>query len=52
MLELARRYKRFDIAKEEIRMPKGAIRQVGEEEIIVHLHPDVEAAITVNAVPA
>nr|VFJ43996.1 MAG: LSU ribosomal protein L9P [Candidatus Kentron sp. DK]VFJ53426.1 MAG: LSU ribosomal protein L9P [Candidatus Kentron sp. DK] len=41
----------IDVAKEEIRMPKGAIRQVGEEEIIVHLHPDVEVGITVNAVP-
>lgn len=41
----------IDIAREEIRLPMGSIRQVGEQEITVHLHSDVEATITVNTIP-
>ena len=40
-----------DIAKSEIRMPAGPIRLVGEYEIDVHLHTDVNVAIKVIVVP-
>ncbi|MBT8420083.1 MAG: 50S ribosomal protein L9 [Gammaproteobacteria bacterium] len=41
----------IEITKEEIRLPMGAIRQAGEQAVVIHLHTDVEAVITVNAVP-
>jgi large subunit ribosomal protein L9 len=40
-----------EIAKSEIRMPAGPIRLVGEYEIDVHLHTDVNVAIKVVVVP-
>ena len=40
-----------DIAKSEIRMPAGPIRLVGEYDIDVHLHTDVNATIKVIVVP-
>jgi large subunit ribosomal protein L9 len=39
-----------EISKHEIRLPNGPLRQVGEYEIAVHLHPDVDASITVHVV--
>nr|VFK04563.1 MAG: large subunit ribosomal protein L9 [Candidatus Kentron sp. H]VFK05131.1 MAG: large subunit ribosomal protein L9 [Candidatus Kentron sp. H]VFK08609.1 MAG: large subunit ribosomal protein L9 [Candidatus Kentron sp. H] len=41
----------IDIVREEIRLSTGLIRQVGEQEVTVHLHTGVEAVITVNTVP-
>jgi large subunit ribosomal protein L9 len=38
------------ISKHEIRLPDGPIRQVGEYEIDVHLHPDVDASVSVQVV--
>ncbi len=35
------------VAKKEIRMPEGAIRQLGEYDVNVHLHPEVDAHIKV-----
>lgn len=36
------------VAKHEVRMPMGAIRQVGEYDIVLHLHNDVEVKVKVN----
>ncbi len=40
-----------EVAKSEIRMPAGVIRVVGEYDIDVHLHTDVNVAIKVVVVP-
>lgn len=40
-----------EIAKSEIRMPAGVIRVIGEYQIDVHLHSDVNVAIKVFVVP-
>ncbi len=39
------------LAKNEVSLPEGPIRSVGEYEVIVHLHPDVEGTVKVNVVP-
>jgi large subunit ribosomal protein L9 len=39
------------VAKSEIRMPAGVIRVVGEYDIDVHLHTDVNVTIKVVVVP-
>lgn len=39
------------IEKREIRMPEGALRKVGEYEIIIDLEGDLTAAVKVNIVP-
>ncbi len=36
-----------DIAKSEVRLPLGAIRETGEFEIAIHLHTDVDTSIKV-----
>ncbi len=33
------------VAKSEVRLPNGTIRQVGEYDVAVHLHTDVEATV-------
>ena len=38
------------VKKSEIRMPAGALKHIGEFPIVVHLHADVEANITVHVV--
>ena len=35
------------VEKREIRMPSGAIRELGEYEITIHLHSDVNATVTI-----
>ena len=40
-----------EVAKSEIRMPAGVIRVVGEYDIDVHLHTDVNVTIKVIVVP-
>ncbi len=37
----------IEVAKREIRMPSGAIREIGEYQISIHLHSDVNATITI-----
>ena len=39
-----------DVERAEIRMPDGPIQELGEFAIGVHLHPDVNADITVRVV--
>ncbi|BAU76873.1 50S ribosomal protein L9 [Metapseudomonas furukawaii] len=33
------------VAKAEVRLPNGTIRQVGEYDVALHLHTEVEAAV-------
>lgn len=37
--------------KHEVRLPAGALRLVGEHEVIFHLHPDVDASVTIDIIP-
>lgn len=37
-----------EIEKHEVRMPEGAFRVIGEYEVVLHLHTDVNAALKVN----
>jgi len=39
-----------ELAKQEIRLPEGPIRSLGEIELVVQLHADVTATIKVNVV--
>ena len=39
------------VGKSEVVMGEGAIRNVGETEVIVHLHADVETAVKVVVAP-
>ena len=36
------------IERKEIRLPEGAIREAGEHEVEIYLHPDVSATILVE----
>jgi large subunit ribosomal protein L9 len=38
------------VERREVRMPDGAIRNIGEYEILIHLHGGVEATVKVNVV--
>lgn len=38
------------VEKKEIRMPDGPLRTIGEHEIALHLHADVDATVTVQVV--
>ncbi|MDZ4338083.1 MAG: 50S ribosomal L9 C-terminal domain-containing protein, partial [Pseudomonas sp.] len=38
--------------KAEVRLPNGTIRQLGEYDVAVHLHSDVEATVKVVVVAA
>lgn len=40
-----------ELAKHEIRLPEGPLRNIGEYDIDVHLHADVTTTIKVNVVP-
>lgn len=39
-----------ELSKKEVILPEGPLREIGEYQIAVHLHADVEAAIQVNVV--
>lgn len=41
-----------ELHKNEISLPQGPIRHVGEHDVNVHLHSDVNLAIKVKVVPA
>ncbi len=34
-----------EISKQEVRLPEGALRNTGEYEIAIHLHPEVDTSI-------
>lgn len=37
----------IDIEKKEVRMPEGPLREVGEFEVGIHLHTDINTSLTV-----
>jgi len=39
-----------EVNKHEVRMPEGPLRQVGEHDVLVHLHADVDVTIKVEVV--
>ena len=39
-----------DVQRSEIRMPDGPIHALGEYKVGIHLHPDVDAEVTVRVV--
>jgi large subunit ribosomal protein L9 len=39
------------VEKQEVRLPHGAIRQVGDYEIKLHFHGDVDATLALKVVP-
>jgi large subunit ribosomal protein L9 len=41
----------IEIARSEVRMPEGSIRALGEYEVGVHLHSDVDAVVRVEVLP-
>lgn len=41
-----------EIEKSDIRLPKGALRYIGEYDIDVQLHSDVTQVIKINIIPA
>lgn len=40
----------FDVKRSEISMPQGAIRQIGESEVVLLLHTDVTIKVKINVV--
>lgn len=40
-----------ELNKAEVRLPEGALRELGDFEIAVHLHSDVDATIQLSVVP-
>jgi len=40
----------IELSRQEIRLPSGAFRNTGSYEVEIHLHPDVDAQLTVNVV--
>ncbi len=41
-----------EIQRSEVRMPDGPIHQLGDFQIGVHLHPEVNVEVTIKVVPA
>lgn len=39
------------VEKHEVRLPAGALRQVGEYDVEIHLHPDVNAQVKIVVAP-
>jgi large subunit ribosomal protein L9 len=42
----------IEVERSEVRMPEGPIHELGEYEIGVHLHPEIDAEIVVRVVAA
>ena len=40
-----------DVDKSEVRLPEGALRELGEYEIAIQVHGDVSAAVAIAVVP-
>lgn len=41
----------YELDKSEVRLSEGPFRAVGEYEVSLHLHPDVDVQITIDVVP-
>lgn len=39
------------VHKSEVRLPNGALRQIGEYDIQLHLHADIDVTVKVSVVP-
>ena len=39
------------VEKHEIRLPEGVIRQIGEYDITIHLHTDIDVVLPIKIVP-
>lgn len=39
-----------EVSKSEVRLPEGALRLVGEYEVVLHLHADVDHTLKVNVI--
>ena len=39
------------VTKQEVRLPGGSLRTTGEFQVVLRLHADVEATVTLNVVP-
>lgn len=42
----------IELNKHEVRLPEGPIRQVGEYDVPLHLHTDVDTHIRINVIAA
>jgi len=42
--------KGVNVERREVRMPEGPIRNIGEYDIVIHLHTDVETTVKVHVV--
>jgi large subunit ribosomal protein L9 len=40
-----------EVDRREVRLDHGPLRNVGDHEVAVHLHPDVDATLTISVVP-
>lgn len=40
----------INLAKKEVRLPRGPLREIGEHTVDLHLHPDVNATLKVVVV--
>jgi large subunit ribosomal protein L9 len=40
----------IELKKAEVRLPQGSIRQIGEYDVGVHLHSDVNVQIRVHVI--
>lgn len=43
--------KGITVGKHQVRMPEGVIREIGEFDVTVHLHTDVDVALNIKVVP-
>ena len=41
----------LELTRQEIRLPEGPFRNVGEFDVEIHLHTDVHATIKINIIP-
>ncbi|WP_299982866.1 50S ribosomal protein L9 [uncultured Pseudoteredinibacter sp.] len=40
-----------EVAKSEVKLPEGVLREVGEYQIDIQLHAEVTVAVTLNVIP-
>lgn len=41
-----------EVQRSEVRLPDGPLQETGEFQVGIHLHPDVDAEVTVRIVPS
>ena len=40
-----------EVTKAEVRLPAGPLRQVGDYDVVVHLHADIDATVKIHLMP-